>query len=250
MGDRQRLRSWLARATPLALRSRGVLPRRLPCLHRPARCGQIASADRRAHGAGRESPAPSASTRASEAEVQALFARIENEIGADRGLPLQRRLQRQQAADRDHSKSCSSRPGSWPAMRGFLVGREAARVMVRAAAALSCSPARPQACAAARVLPRFPSAKFGLRGVAQAMARELGPKNIHVAHLIIDAAVDSEAIHQRMKAASGIEAEDIPPDSLTKTALDRGGLLVRAPAEPGTAGPTSSICGPPREMVR
>ncbi len=32
----------------------------------------------------------------------------------------------------------------------------------------------------------FASAKFGLRAVAQAMARELGPKNIHVAHLIID----------------------------------------------------------------
>ena len=32
----------------------------------------------------------------------------------------------------------------------------------------------------------FASAKFGLRAVAQATARELGPKNIHVAHLIID----------------------------------------------------------------
>ena len=50
------------------------------------------------------------------------------------------------------------------------------------------------------------------------MARELGPKNIHVVHLIIDAGVDSEAIHQRMKAATGIEAAEIPPDSLTKTA--------------------------------
>ena len=49
----------------------------------------------------------------------------------------------------------------------------------------------------------FSSAKFGLRAVAQAMARELGPKNIHVVHLLIDAGVDSEAIHQRMKAARG-----------------------------------------------
>ena len=37
-------------------------------------------------------------------------------------------------------------------------------------------------------------------------------------HLVIDAGVDSEAIHQRMKAAKGIEASDIPPDSLAKTA--------------------------------
>ena len=63
----------------------------------------------------------------------------------------------------------------------------------------------------------FSSAKFGLRAVAQAMARELGPKNIHVVHLLIDAGVDSEAIHQRMKAATGIDAAEIPPDSLTKT---------------------------------
>jgi hypothetical protein len=45
----------------------------------------------------------------------------------------------------------------------------------------------------------------------------LGPKNIHVVHLLIDAGVDSAAIHARMKAASGIDAKDIPPDSLTKT---------------------------------
>src|ERR1700687_3004145 len=63
----------------------------------------------------------------------------------------------------------------------------------------------------------FSSAKFGRRAVAQSMARELGPKNIHVVHLLIDAGVDSEAIHQRMKAAKGISAADIPPDSLTKT---------------------------------
>ena len=63
----------------------------------------------------------------------------------------------------------------------------------------------------------FSSAKFGLRAVAQSMGRELGPKNIHVCHLLIDAGVDSEAIHQRMKAATGISAADIPPDSLTKT---------------------------------
>jgi NAD(P)-dependent dehydrogenase (short-subunit alcohol dehydrogenase family) len=63
----------------------------------------------------------------------------------------------------------------------------------------------------------FSSAKFGLRALAQAAARELGPQNIHVVHLLIDAGVDSAAIHQRMKAASGIDARDIPADSLTKT---------------------------------
>ncbi len=63
----------------------------------------------------------------------------------------------------------------------------------------------------------FSSAKFGLRAVAQAMARELGPKNIHVVHLLIDAGVDSEAIHQRMKAAQGHRGQRHSADSLTKT---------------------------------
>jgi hypothetical protein len=36
-------------------------------------------------------------------------------------------------------------------------------------------------------------------------------------HLLIDAGVDSEAIHQRMKAATGIDARDIPADTLAKT---------------------------------
>jgi len=62
----------------------------------------------------------------------------------------------------------------------------------------------------------FASAKFGLRALAQSMARELGPKNIHVAHLIIDAAVDSEAIRQRMKSR-GVDPSKAPPDSLTRT---------------------------------
>jgi len=53
----------------------------------------------------------------------------------------------------------------------------------------------------------FASAKFGLRAVAQATARELGPKNIHVAHLIIDAGVDTEWVRQRRVEALGPNAE-------------------------------------------
>jgi NAD(P)-dependent dehydrogenase (short-subunit alcohol dehydrogenase family) len=46
----------------------------------------------------------------------------------------------------------------------------------------------------------FASAKLGLRAVAQSMARELGPKNIHVAHLAIDAGVDTEWMRERIRA--------------------------------------------------
>ena len=61
----------------------------------------------------------------------------------------------------------------------------------------------------------FASAKGGLRLMAQAMARELGPQNIHVAHLVIDAGVDTAFVRERIEAAIGKEALDnMPADRL------------------------------------
>jgi short-subunit dehydrogenase len=37
----------------------------------------------------------------------------------------------------------------------------------------------------------FAAAKFGVRALAQSMARELGPKGIHVAHVVVDGPIDS-----------------------------------------------------------
>ena len=54
------------------------------------------------------------------------------------------------------------------------------------------------------------AAKFGLRAVAQAMARELGPKNIHVAHLIIDSGVDTAWVRERREQIWGKEALNNP----------------------------------------
>jgi hypothetical protein len=56
----------------------------------------------------------------------------------------------------------------------------------------------------------FASAKFGLRAVAQSMARELGPKNIHVAHLVIDSGVDTAWVRERRTQIWGKEALDNP----------------------------------------
>jgi NADP-dependent 3-hydroxy acid dehydrogenase YdfG len=61
----------------------------------------------------------------------------------------------------------------------------------------------------------FASAKAGLRAVAQSMARELGPKNIHVAHLVIDAGVDTAFVRERIRQRGGDEAlAKLPPDQL------------------------------------
>jgi NAD(P)-dependent dehydrogenase (short-subunit alcohol dehydrogenase family) len=96
---------------------------------------------------------------------------------------------------------------------GFLAGREAARLMIPrgkgnifftgATASLRGGPG----------YAAFASAKFGLRAVAQAIARELGPKNIHVAHLIIDSGVNTEWVRQRRIEALGPDALN-DPDAL------------------------------------
>ena len=51
------------------------------------------------------------------------------------------------------------------------------------------------------------------RAPSTAPPRELGPKNIHVAHLIIDAGVDTEFVRDRIRAR-GSDPDTLPPDTL------------------------------------
>jgi len=151
-----------------------------------------------------------------EAEVQNLFARIEETIGPvevclfNAGSNVSKPLL-------ETTEKLFFKAWELACYAGFLVGREAARYMLKRGHGTILFTGATASIRGSIGFAAFSSAKFGLRAVAQAMARELGPKNIHVVHLLIDAGVDSEAIHQRMKAATGIDAEEIPPDSLTKT---------------------------------
>lgn len=151
-----------------------------------------------------------------EAEVLALFERIENDIGPvevclyNAGSNVNKPLL-------DTTPKLFFKAWELACYGGFLVGREAARVMLPRGRGTILFTGATASVRGGSGFAAFASAKFGLRAVAQAMARELGPKNIHVVHLLIDAAVDSDAIHQRIKAAKGIDASDIPADSLTRT---------------------------------
>lgn len=51
--------------------------------------------------------------------------------------------------------------------------------------------------------------KARLGSIAQALVKELGPKGIHVAHLVIDAGVDTAFMRERM-AAGGVDADNLP----------------------------------------
>ena len=96
---------------------------------------------------------------------------------------------------------------------GFLAGRESARLMLARGKGTILFTGATASLRGGIGYAAFASAKFGLRAVAQSMARELGPKNIHVAHLIIDAGVDTAFVRERIKAHGG-EPDALPPDTL------------------------------------
>src|SRR5919202_866067 len=93
---------------------------------------------------------------------------------------------------------------------GFLAGREAARLMLPRGSGNIFFTGATASLRGGTGYAAFASAKFGLRAVAQSMARELGPKGIHVAHLVIDSGVDTEWVRQRRLEALGPNALDDP----------------------------------------
>jgi NAD(P)-dependent dehydrogenase (short-subunit alcohol dehydrogenase family) len=89
---------------------------------------------------------------------------------------------------------------------GFLTGREATRLMLPHGKGTILFTGATASLRGGKGYAAFASAKFGLRAVAQSMARELGPQNIHVAHLIIDAGVDTAFVRDRIRLRGGDEA--------------------------------------------
>lgn len=86
---------------------------------------------------------------------------------------------------------------------GFLTGREAARHLLANGGGSIFFTGATASLRGGSGYAAFASAKFGLRAVAQSMARELGPKNIHVAHLVIDSAVDTAWVRERIAERTG-----------------------------------------------
>jgi NAD(P)-dependent dehydrogenase (short-subunit alcohol dehydrogenase family) len=105
------------------------------------------------------------------------------------------------------------------AYAGFLTGREAARLMLPRGKGSLFFTGATASMRGASGYAAFAAAKFALRGTAQAMARELGPQGIHVAHLIIDAGVDTAFVRSRIADARGQEVADtLPKDVLMEPA--------------------------------
>ena len=86
---------------------------------------------------------------------------------------------------------------------GFLAARDAARLMLPRGRGCIFFTGATASLRGGVGYAAFASAKFGLRAVAQSAARELGPKNIHVAHLVIDAGVDTAWVRERIRESAG-----------------------------------------------
>jgi NAD(P)-dependent dehydrogenase (short-subunit alcohol dehydrogenase family) len=80
------------------------------------------------------------------------------------------------------------------AFAGFLAGREAAKHMVPRGRGTVIFTGATASMRGGAGYSAFAGAKFALRALAQSMARELGPQGIHVAHAVIDGAVDGAFI--------------------------------------------------------
>lgn len=90
---------------------------------------------------------------------------------------------------------------------GFFLGREAARRMVPRSAGTILFTGATAGMRGGANFAAFAIGKFGLRALAQSMARELGPKGIHVAHINIDGPINTGAQAARLateRAADGL----------------------------------------------
>jgi len=99
---------------------------------------------------------------------------------------------------------------------GFLTGREAARYMTKRQRGTILFTGATASVRGAAGFAAFASAKHGLRALAQSMARELGPQNIHVAHVVIDAAVDTQWIAENFANSAELKKQDgiVEPNDL------------------------------------
>ena len=152
-----------------------------------------------------------------EDQMTALFDQIETEIGpieimvfnigANVNFPIE-----------ETSARVYRKVWEMAAFAGFLAGREAARKMIPRQRGTVIFTGATASVRGGTGYAAFAGAKFALRALAQSMARELGPKNIHVAHALIDGAIDSPFIREILPDVDALRSEDriLDPDAIAQ----------------------------------
>ncbi|MEN8992314.1 MULTISPECIES: SDR family oxidoreductase [unclassified Acinetobacter] len=90
----------------------------------------------------------------------------------------------------------------------FLTGREVAKRMVSRESGTIIFTGATAGVRGAAGFAAFAGAKHALRALAQSMARELGPRNIHVAHVVVDGAIDTDFIKETFPDLYAKKAQD------------------------------------------
>lgn len=91
---------------------------------------------------------------------------------------------------------------------GFLNGREVARRMVTRGRGTIIFTGATASLRGSAKFAAFAGAKHALRALAQSMARELGPQGIHVAHVVVDGAIDTAFIRDTFPERYALKAQD------------------------------------------
>lgn len=102
------------------------------------------------------------------------------------------------------------------ALSGFLMGREAARRMLPRGRGTILFTGATASVRGSAGFAAFSGGKHALRALAQSMARELGPQGIHVAHVVIDGAIDTAFIRDNFPQAYALKEHDgiLSPDHI------------------------------------
>ena len=153
-----------------------------------------------------------------EDDLVGLFERIEGEVGpvevavhnvgANVSFPI-----------REMTARVYSKVWQMACFSGFLVGREAARRMVPRGSGTILFTGATASLRGRSGMAAFAGAKHALRALAQSMARELGPEGIHVAHVIVDGAIDMPWIRENFPQIVEERGEEalLNPDAIAES---------------------------------
>ena len=215
-GTRKRF-SWSAPATPPAARSRAASRARASS---PASPGAAPTSSSRwwRRSAPRAAQAHGfASDARKEADVETLVAHIEREIApievAVFNIGANVRFSVAETTERVYRKV-------WEmgALAGFLMGREVAKAMLPRGRGTIIFTGATASVRGSAGFAAFAGAKHALRALAQSMARELGPQGIHVAHVVIDGAIDTRFIAENFPERYALKEQDgiLSPDAIAE----------------------------------
>lgn len=144
-----------------------------------------------------------------EQSVAALFDRVEAEVAPVEACVFNAGAQHRGSV-LDMTARIYRQVWESAAFGGFLVGREAARRMAPRGRGTIIFTGATASLRGGSGFASFAGAKHALRALAQSMARELGPRGLHVGHVVVDGMIDSEAVREKFPD----EAAALPPDGM------------------------------------